>query len=160
MDKIDFKYKPDFGERLPKAFLSWLKPVDKKLKYNQLIVDALVAEIGSNPETLSQWVYVGKQNLQYDERIAFRAKMTSDGWELLTEEKCQQAINNKQKLELQGVVTSDWLSAAISGKFRVKKCNGRVRAFYLLIPPRKRTKGYTLDTLTESGHRDCFCKTT
>ena len=158
MKEIDFAREPEFTERLPEVFLTWLKPLHETITYNSQLVDALAIEIDSRPETLSRWIYVGRHNLRDNERMAFRNKMLDDGWGLLSEQVCQQAIDNGNKLILRGKVSADWLSQEILGKFRVRKCAGSVRPFYLLIPPRRRTRGYTLGTLTESGHQDCFYK--
>jgi hypothetical protein len=38
MDTINFERKPDYNERLPQAFLDWLKPLDKSITYNSQIV--------------------------------------------------------------------------------------------------------------------------
>ena len=107
---------------------------------------------------LSTAWYLNNDRVSNKKRLAFRQKMLGDGWAILTETICQQSIDAGTKLELHGVASMDWLFSAITGKFKVKKCAGRVGPVYLLIPPKRRTKGYTLDTLTKSGHQDCFCK--
>lgn len=155
MKTIDFNRTPEFTERLPQSFLDWLKPHHETITYNGRLVELLAKEIGSNLETLSRWIYVGRHNLQDDKRIEIRNKMIENGWQLLSADACEGAIQNNQKIELLGSVQSDWLTTQIKGLFRpIKDSNG----CYFLIAPRKRTKGYYLGNLTEGGHRDCFCK--
>ena len=101
MKTIDFNRLPEFTERLPNAFLSWLKPYAEKrpLITNPPIVKLLAEKIGANPDTLSRWVYVGRHNLQEDKRFEQRNKMLSEGWNLLNADICEIAIeaNNKNK---------------------------------------------------------------
>ena len=156
MKNIDFNRLPEFTERLPEKFLAWLKPYDEKrpLITNPPLVLLLAEAIGSNPDTLSQWIYVGRDNLEKDRRFEYRNKMIKEGWLLLDADICQTAIEAGKKIELLAVVSSDWLSTQVTGLYRPKKTEGR----YFLIAPRKRNRGYFLGSLTEGGHRDCFCK--
>jgi hypothetical protein len=155
---LNFERKPDYNERLPQAFLDWLKPLDKSITYNSQIVDKLAEEIGSKPETLSKWVYIGRDNLRHDRRMAQRQKMLDEGWSLLNESICQQAIDKGRKIELLGAIQSDWLTTKINGLYRPKKIEHGLYKGYFLIAPRKRNKGHWLGNLTEGGYRDCFCK--
>ena len=155
METIDFNRTPEFTERLPETFLAWLKPLHKTITYNSQLVDALVKEIGYNPEALSRWIYVGRSNLKDDSRKERRAEMLEGGWLLLSETVCADAMAKGKKLELYGAVTSDWLTTQIKGLFRIRKTE---KGGYFLIAPRKRNRGYYLGALTEGGYRDCFCK--
>ena len=155
MKTIDYNRLPEFTERLPQSFLDWLKPLHETITYNSQLVELLAEKIGSNPETLSQWVYVGRHNLQEDRRFENRNKMLSDGWNLLNADICEIAIEAKKKIELFGAVTSDWLTTQVKGLYRPTKTR---EGGYFLVAPRKRTKGYYLSSLTEGGYRDCFCR--
>jgi hypothetical protein len=86
-----------------------------------------------------------------------RQKMLADGWLLLTADICKQAIENKQKIELAGKITSDWLTAKVEGLYRPMLDRN---SNYFLIAPKKRTKGYFLNSLINCGETDCFCKLT
>ncbi len=157
METLNYNRLPEFTERLPEAFLSWLKPFHEKrpLITNPPLVKLLAEEIGSNPETLSMWIFVGRDNLDEDRKFEYRNKMLSEGWNLLNADICEIAIEAKKKIELFGAVSSNWLTTQITGLYRPMKTR---EGGYFLIAPRKRTKGHYLGSLTESGERDCFCK--
>jgi len=156
---IDFTQKPEFNSRLSEEFLIVLRPLDEQYIYNSEIAEALKKYYGlDNGIDWAHWVYVGRQNIKEDKRLEYRAKMQADGWLLLDEKICEQAIKAKKRIELLGLVTTDWLTTKIQGSYRPIKIEKENGYGYFLIAPRKRNRGYWLGNLVEGGYRDCFCK--
>jgi hypothetical protein len=96
---------------------------------------------------------------KYDEnrRIAFRKEKLKEGWLLLTEEICRQAVASKSKLEVLGKLQTDWLSQTVNKVFK-PVIGGEDGKTIFLMPPKARTKGLPLWKLLNNGESDCFCK--
>jgi hypothetical protein len=104
----------------------------------------------------------------------YRQKMFSDGWSLLTEELCLQAIKDGKKVIVSGKLipkkfiawkwvmrdrTTDWLSQKVENTYKVV-LGGQDGKTVFLLPPRNRTRGLPLWKLLNCGETDCFCKLT
>lgn len=112
----------------------------------------------SQKDNLKTQVYNASHKYQESQRLEHRNKMLAEGWLLLNESVCQQAIDKNCKIELHGAVTNDWLTTQITGLYRPKKIEHGLRCGYFLVAPHKRNKGYWLGRLVGGGQSDCFCK--
>jgi len=88
-------------------------------------------------------------------RQEYRAKRLSEGWMLLTLDVFNEAIKQGKNLILKAAKTSDWLTTSIEGEYRP---HIDVKGNPFLLAPRCRRKGYYLQSLTDYGQTDAFCK--
>jgi len=105
-------------------------------------------------DILSTAWYLNNGRQRERTRLEHRKKMLNKGWLLLSKEVFSQAIKSGKKLLLKAAFSHDWLAVSVDGVYRPYDDNGSM----FLIAPHCRRKGYRLETLTEHGERDAFCK--
>ena len=99
--------------------------------------------------------YLNNDRQREINRLEYRSKMLSDGWLLLTIDVFEAAVKAGKNLLLSATRTSDWLTTGISGLYRPHLDD---KGNQFLLAPRCRRRGYFLQTLTEHGNKDAFCK--
>ena len=88
--------------------------------------------------------------LRQEKEEAYKQKMIKDGWFELTNEIVKKAVEEKKKIEIKAIRTSDWLIVDMSNIYR-PFIDDEGQAF--LMKPRAKSRGFLLNSF-EKG----FCK--